>query len=359
MIRSLSLTLLLASCGGTPTDKPETEAAVTDSEQAADPKESAPDPQLLAMFQPLPDDMATDKRPITKERVHLGRVLYFETRLSKNHDISCNSCHMLDKWGVDNEPTSPGHKGARGDRNSPTVYNAALHLAQFWDGRAEDVEEQAKGPILNPVEMAMADEDTVIRTLKSIPGYHDLFKAAFPGDEEPITYENMAIAIGAFERTLVTPSRWDTYLKGDASALSTEELEGAKLYVQTGCTTCHMGPLLGGSMYQKLGLVKPYETKDEGRFIVTERESDKFVFKVPSLRNVEKTAPYFHDGSIETLPEAVSLMATHQLGKELTEDEVSKIVTFLGALTGELPKDMIAKPELPESGPDTPKPDPS
>jgi cytochrome c peroxidase len=266
---------------------------------------------------------------------------------------------MLDKFGVDGEPTSPGHKGARGERNSPTVYNAALHLAQFWDGRAADVEEQAKGPVLNPVEMAMTSEAVVVSTIRSIPGYAEPFAKAFPGEESPITYDNIAIAIGAFERTLVTPGRFDAYLKGDGSALTAAEIEGAKVFVQTGCTTCHMGPLLGGQMYQKLGLVKPYDNPDTGRFQVTNNEADKQVFKVPSLRNISKTAPYYHDGHVATLPEAVKLMASHQLGRDLTDEDTSKIVTFLDALTGELPKDRIVAPKLPESGPDTPKPDPS
>ncbi|TVQ92205.1 MAG: cytochrome-c peroxidase [Deltaproteobacteria bacterium] len=357
MTRSISLALLLAACNGTSTPSPSPD----EGEKAEQAKEapSEPDPLLLSMFKPLPSDMATEKRPITDAKVDLGRMLYYEPRLSKNHDISCNSCHMLDKWGVDNEKTSPGHKGQRGDRNSPTVYNAALHVAQFWDGRAEDVEEQAKGPILNPVEMAMLDEPTVLATLSSIPDYKEKFTAAFPDDDDPISYENLAIAIGAFERTLVTPSKWDDYLKGDASALTEAEVEGAKLFVQTGCTTCHLGENLGGSMFQKVGLVKPYETDDRGRYEVTEKESDKYVFKVPSLRNIAKTAPYFHDGSVESLPEAVKLMATHQLGKELADEDVDKIIVFLNVLTGDIPEDHIAKPDLPESGPDTPKPDPS
>jgi cytochrome c peroxidase len=344
--------LLFAACtGSTPPQPP--------PEPAEPPRPAEPDAQLLAMFKPLPDTMATEARPAPPERVALGHMLYFDTRMSKNHDLSCNSCHMLDKFGVDGEPTSPGHKGARGERNSPTVYNAALHLAQFWDGRAADVEEQAKGPVLNPVEMAMSSEAVVVSTIRSIPGYAEPFAKAFPGEESPITYDNIAIAIGAFERTLVTPGRFDAYLKGDGSALTAAEIEGAKVFVQTGCTTCHMGPLLGGQMYQKLGLVKPYDNPDTGRFQVTNNEADKQVFKVPSLRNISKTAPYYHDGHVATLPEAVKLMASHQLGRDLTDEDTGKIVTFLDALTGELPKDRIVAPRLPESGPDTPKPDPS
>ena len=267
---------------------------------------------------------------------------------------------MLDAYGVDNKPTSPGHKGQLGGRNSPTSYNAALHFVQFWDGRAADVEAQAKGPVLNPVEMAMASEEAVVDVLRSIPGYKDAFKAAFPADEPPITYDNMAKAIGAFERGLVTKnSRFDKYLGGDAAALTDEEKAGLDLFVSTGCTTCHMGATMGGQMYQKIGVVHPYETMDMGRKEVTQQDADEKMFKVPSLRNIDKTGPYFHDGKVETLEEAVRLMAHHQLGKELQADEIAKIVAFLKTATGELPTEYIAKPTLPESGPKTPKADPS
>jgi cytochrome c peroxidase len=324
----------------------------------AAPVVAAPDVQLTALFKPLPADMATDTRPIDAARVELGRVLYFDPRLSKNHDVSCNSCHMLDKYGVDGKPTSPGHKGQLGGRNSPTVYNAALHTAQFWDGRAVDVEEQAKGPVLNPVEMAMPSEAAVVAVLRSIPGYAPLFETAFPEAAEPITYDNMAVAIGAFERTLVTPSAWDRYLAGDGAALTEAEVAGAKRFVSTGCVTCHMGATLGGTQYQRLGLVVPYETEDVGRKAVTGSDADLHVFKVPSLRNIARTGPYFHDGKVDSLPKAVRLMGKHQLGKDLTDGEVQEIATFLEALTGELP-DGISEPTLPESGPKTHKPDPT
>jgi cytochrome c peroxidase len=279
--------------------------------------------------------------------------------MSKSQELACNSCHLLDKYGVDNEPTSPGHKGQRGNRNSPTTYNAALQFVQFWDGRAPTIEEQAKGPVLNAVEMAMPDEAYVLRVLASIPGYVEAFRAAFPGDPEPVTYANMAKAIGAFERGLVTPSKFDRYLAGDSAALDEQEQAGLDLFVSTGCTTCHSGALLGGGMYQKLGLVHVYETADVGRMEVTKAEADKHLFKVPQLRNISKTGPYFHDGSVPTLQEAVRKMAHHQLGKDLTDEEVGKIVLFLDTLTGELPAQYVAVPELPASGPETPKPDPS
>ena len=312
-----------------------------------------------ALFGVLPDHMHEGEPP-AEALVDLGRMLYYEHRISKNHDLSCNSCHMLDKYGVDGEPTSPGHKGARGDRNSPTSYLAAMHQTQFWDGREPDVEAQAKGPVLNPVEMAMASPEAVEQVLRSMPGYKKAFKAAFPGEEKAITYDNFAKAVGAFERGLITKdSPFDKYLGGDASALTPAQQEGLDLFVSTGCTTCHSGPAMGGQMFQKLGLVHPYETEDEGRKKVTNKDADAFFFKVPSLRNVAKTGPYFHDGKVATLDEAVKLMAHHQLGKELKPGEVKKIVAFLESTTGELPTEYIAKPELPESGPKTPKPDPS
>jgi cytochrome c peroxidase len=349
-MRTLALTLGLAACDTAPPPPP------------VEPVAAAPaiDAQLDAFFDPLPANMGTADRPTEAARVALGRTLYHDTRLSKNQDISCNSCHLLENWGVDGKPTSPGHRGQLGGRNSPTVYNAALHTAQFWDGRADDVEAQAKGPVLNPIEMAMPSEAAVVSVLKSIPGYEGPFQASFPGQADPITYDNMAIAIGAFERTLVSPGKWDRYLAGDASALTEAEVAGGKLFAQTGCVTCHMGVAVGGSSYQKLGNVLPYPTADEGRKVVTGLDADLHVFKVPSLRNVAKTAPYFHDGSVATLPEAVRLMAKHQLGKELTPEDTASIVTFLDALTGELPsRDVIAKPEIPPSGPNTPKADPT
>ncbi len=311
----------------------------------------------LRMFKPLPQAVESQKNPITPEKVELGRLLYYENRISKSHKFSCNSCHKLDQFGVDNEPTSEGHRGQRGDRNSPTVYNAALHFAQFWDGRAADVEEQAKGPILNPVEMAMPDEKTVIATLKSMPQYVELFRKAFPQDKDPVNYENMARAIGAFERKLMTPSRWDRFLQGDKAALSDAEKAGFLKFVETGCATCHMGACVGGTMYQKLGVVKPYPgLKDEGRAKVTKREEDRFFFKVPGLRNIEKTWPYLHDGSVKTLDEAVKLMAEYELGKNLSAAEVSSIVTWLKTLTGEIPADYVKPPALPPSTAKTPKP---
>jgi cytochrome c peroxidase len=311
------------------------------------------------VFGILPDAAPSEVNESTEEKITLGRMLFFDPRLSKNHDISCNSCHGLASYGVDGEATSPGHQGQRGGRNSPTVYNAALHVAQFWDGRSPDVEDQAKGPVLNPIEMAMPSEEATVTVLKSVPGYAALFADAFPDDEDPITYDNMARAIGVFERGLITADRFDAFTSGQDEALSDEELAGLSVFMSTGCITCHSGPTIGGNLYRKLGLVRPYETEDPGRVNVTNDEADRGVFKVPSLRNIAMTGPYFHDGSVASLDEAIRLMASHQLGVDLADTQVASIAAFLGTLTGTVDPEYIAEPELPESGPDTPAPDPS
>jgi len=333
-------------------------AIITMSACSTAPEAVQVDAAKLKPFRPLPAVMESASNPVTEEKVTLGRMLYFEKRLSKGHDISCNSCHNLTSYGVDNQPTSEGHKGQKGTRNSPTVYNAAGHFVQFWDGRAKDVEEQAKGPVLNPVEMAMPNEKHVLAVLNSIPEYVEMFKKAFPEDKNPVTYDNAAKAIGAFERKLVTPARWDKFLQGDAAALTDAEKTGFNKFTQLGCQTCHSGVYLGGSTFQKIGSVMPYTSQqDLGRFAVTKQDADKFMFKVPSLRDVEKTAPYYHDGSVATLEEAVSSMANLQLGKQLTREDTASIVTFLKSLTGDLPSEYIQPPELPKSTAKTPKPD--
>lgn len=346
-------TLLLAACGKPPATTATQPGGGTAAPAAADALQA----RAAALFQPLPAVMADENHAVTEARVNLGRMLYFDARLSKNQEISCNTCHDLERYGVDGEPTSSGHKGQRGARNSPTVYNAALHIAQFWDGRADDVEAQAQGPVLNPVEMAMPDAAAVVKVLKSIPGYAPAFAAAFPDDADPITFKNAADAIGAFERGLVTPSPFDRYLAGDTSALTADQVAGLETFMDVGCTTCHNGVGIGGGLYQKLGLVKPFETEDTGRAEVTGNEADKFMFKVPSLRNITETGPYFHDGKVVTLDEAIRLMAEHQLGRTLSDEQVASIASFLGSLTGEIPASYIARPMLPESGPDTPQAD--
>ncbi|MCL4177068.1 MAG: c-type cytochrome [Verrucomicrobia bacterium] len=283
----------------------------------------------------LPDRMPGAEKDIP-QRVELGRKLYFEKKLSMNESQSCNTCHDIEggKAGVDNEPTSAGAFGKRGDRNSPTVLNAGFHVAQFWDGRAQDLKEQAKGPVLNPVEMAMPDEVEVVRRLNAEAAYPKLFEAAFPESRPAITYDNVAEAIAAFERTLKTDDRLDDFLRGDDRALNGQELQGLALFLETGCTVCHYGPTLGGLVYHKAGLIKPYEnTEDLGRYTVTKDEDDKFKFKVPSLRNVALTGPYFHDGRIQTLDLAVVKMADMQLGRQLTAEETALLRAFLGALS--------------------------
>jgi cytochrome c peroxidase len=316
------------------------------------------DKAQLEMFTPLPEVMTSESNPITEEKVSLGRMLYYETRLSKAQELSCNSCHILTSYGVDGKPTSDGHKGQKGDRNSPTVYNAAGQFAQFWDGRAADVEAQAKGPVLNPVEMAMPAEKQVVAVLKSMREYADGFKKAFPQDKDPVNYDNMAKAIGAFERKLVTPSRWDKLLHGDQAALTNTEKAGFNDFMEAGCETCHSGTYLGGNQYQRLGNAKPWpDSSDPGREKVTKKQSDHMVFKIPILRNIEKTAPYFHNGKVATLDQAISLMAEYQLGKQLSPQKVTSIGSFLASMTGDFPADYIKQPELPKSTSKTPKPE--
>ena len=332
------------------------------SKEAAPPPVDQPkitiDPAELTAFAPLPDEVPAAGGPSTDDLVTLGRMLYFEPRISKSQKISCNTCHDLATYGVDNEPTSDGHKGQKGDRNSPTVFNAAAHFVQFWDGRAADVEEQAKGPVLNPVEMAMPAEPVVVKVLESMPEYVNLFTRAFPNDKKPVTYDNMAKAIGAFERKLMTPSRWDKYLKGDKTALTPEEMAGFKAFTTAGCQMCHAGALLGGSLYQKMGLAKEFpRAADPGRAKVTNDASDQGVFKVPSLRNIEKTAPYFHDGATAGLDQAVRDMGEYQLGRPLTTEETKQIIDFLKVLTGTVDPEYTKPPVLPPSTAKTPKPD--
>lgn len=301
-------------------------------------------------FKVLPKTAENPDNKITDDKVKLGKILYFDKRLSKNETQSCNTCHNLATYGVDNLPTSPGDNGKPGTRNSPTVYNSALQFRQFWDGREPNVEAQAGGPVLNPAEMAMPNEKFVIERLSKIEVYQQLFKAAFPNEENPITYDNLKKAIGAFERTLITPTRFDEFLDGKEDALTEQEQKGLKTFMEIGCTTCHIGENLGGTMYQKFGLFGDYAelTKskaiDKGRFDVTKNEADKFMFKVPILRNIEKTYPYFQDGSVTDLNEAVKIMAKLELNKDLSNEQVNDIVTFLKSLSADIPEDLKTEP---------------
>ena len=333
-------------------------AAVSAPQNSAD--VSAEDKALLeraqAVFKPLSDAAEMQKiRPFTEEQVKLGKQLWYETRLSKGNTVSCNSCHNLATAGVDNMPTSAGHKSQFGARNSPTALNAALLGSQFWDGRAADVEEQAGGPLLNPVEMANATEADAAAKIAGIPEYQEKFKAAFPEDGA-VSFKNITAALGAFERTLLTPTRWDDYLKGNVSALSEQERKGVRAFMDNGCMSCHSGVNLGGTMFQKFGLVDgPYwkhiddPKHDKGRADVTKKAEDEFFFRVPGLRNVERTYPYFHNGSVWELDKAVNIMAKAQLGKTLAPEDTENIVAFLKALSGNVPESARTMPELPVS----------
>jgi len=303
--------------------------------------------EYRSSFAPLPKSLDSKTSPNTPEKIALGQKLFFEKRLSLDNDISCNSCHNLATFGVDNKPTSPGHRGKLGDRNSPTVYNAGLHFSQFWDGRAKDLEEQAIGPILNPSEMAMPSDAEVLNRLRGVPEYVDAFAKAFPKEKSPLTYKNVGAAIAAFERQLLTPSRFDQFLNGDNQVLTPLEIQGMITFVETGCTTCHNGVAIGGNQFQKIGLIKPFPTKDFGRFNVSKKPEDMFFFKVPSLRNVAQTAPYMHDGKKKTLEEMVRIMGRHQIGLEVSDADIKLIVGFLHTLTGEIPAIAKEIPKLP------------
>lgn len=286
----------------------------------------------------------------------LGRKLYFDPRLSKSGFISCNSCHNLSMGGSDNLPSSIGDKWQQGPINSPTVLNSSMNIAQFWDGRAKTLKEQAGGPIANPGEMAFTHEFAV-NVLQSIPGYVTEFDKVFGSPKVDI--DRVTTAIAAFEETLVTPnSRFDKWLQGDEAALSAEEADGYRLFKSSGCTMCHNGPAAGGTSFQKMGLVEPYRTTNtaEGRKAVTGDDADRFKFKVPTIRNVELTYPYFHDGAAATLPQAVDIMARVQLGRKYTPADNAKVVAFLKTLTGDQPS--FPLPMLPPSSDTTPRPTP-
>jgi cytochrome c peroxidase len=301
-------------------------------------------------FLPLPDRFDVAGYPATDARIALGRQLFFDRRLSRNRRLACAGCHDLQAFGADGRMVSLGHVGQRGRRNAPSVYNAAGFVAQFWDGRSPDVEDQSKHPVLNPVEMAMPEAAGVVAILSAIPGYVAAFEQAFPESRPAVTYDNMALAIGAFERGLVTPGPFDAFLHG-SEALSREQEYGFRRFVELGCAGCHNGPALGGQTFEAIGHIRPYpDESDLGRFEITGAPADRMKFRVPGLRNVAQTAPYYHDGSIATLDEAVRSMATHQLGIEIARGDLDAILGFLDALTGVPPADYVARPELPPDG---------
>jgi cytochrome c peroxidase len=328
--------VLLFSSGCGPTEPPPLKKAPKNDDKLV--------AQATTIFGVLPESANNPNNPTTDEKVLLGQTLFFDNQLSMDETQSCNTCHNLATYGVDNSPTSKGDNGGFGDRNSPTVLNAALHSTQFWDGREPDVEAQAGGPILNPVEMAIPSEAFLIERLKIDDNYTLLFTTAYPDQSEPYTYENIRLAIAAFERELLTPSKFDDYLKNDFSSLNEQEKNGMSLFIEEGCTTCHVGPLLGGNMFQKFGKYEDYwvytksEKIDKGKFTVTEVETDMYVFKVPSLRNIEMTGPYLHDGSVTDLSEVVKIMGKIQLDKDLTDEQIADIVAFLNTLTGTVPE---------------------
>ena len=312
-----------------------------------------------SLFKPIPADApAIAGNPATADKLKLGKMLYFEPRLSKSALISCNTCHNVGLGGADYQETSTGHGWKKGPRNAPTVLNSVFNLAQFWDGRAKDLAEQAKGPVQAGVEMNSTPE-LVVTTLKSMPEYVALFKKAFPGDKDPVTFDNMAKAIEVFEATLLTPdSRFDRYLKGDAKALLPVEKEGLALFIANDCVSCHGGINMGGDAYYQLGVVKkPSETimaGDKGRYSVTQDTGDEYSFKSPSLRNIELTPPYFHSGIVWDLKEAVSVMNISQIGANLSATDIDKITAFLKTTTGKQP--VVVHPILPAPTADTPKP---
>ncbi len=313
--------------------------------------------RALAFTQPLPDDAFIDGMPRSDDLIELGKMLFYEPRLSKSGLISCNTCHNMATFGVDQLPVSIGHKWQKGPRNAPTILNAALHTTQFWDGREPDVESQAIMPILDPLEMA-ATREHVLAVLNSMPQYVEHFHRAFPNDDNPLVYENVGVAIGAFERVLLTYSRFDYFLRGDSDALTDAEQQGLKTFIDAGCHSCHGGPAMGGrafSVFQTPAELASGQS-DPGRYKVTGNRLDKHAFKVPSLLNITETYPYFHDGSEWSLSETVNIVALDMLQKELTPQQNNEILNFLAALTGEIPAYALKLPVLPASTNQTPRP---
>jgi cytochrome c peroxidase len=292
------------------------------------------DGERLASFSSLPPP-SPPADPVAARRVALGRSLFADPRVSKNGDVSCTRCHALDAWGADGKRVSRGSDDREPPRNTPSIYNVGGFFALLWDGRQTDLTAQAREVLLSPRTMATTPE-RLAQTLSAVPSYSDAFTHAFPGEKEPVSFDNAARALAAYEETLVTRGRWDRFLEGEPSALTDQEKAGFNRFVEVGCVACHFGPNVGATMFQKVGLVKAWpNTRDRGRYEITKRDSDWMVFRVPPLRNVARTAPYFHDGSIASLPEAIRMMAHHQIGRDLEEDDVTLIAAWLGSLTGD------------------------
>lgn len=316
-------------------------------------------------FKPIPQSIpALPRNPLTPEKIELGKMLFFDPRLSASGQISCNTCHNLELWGVDGQETSTGHALQKGARNTPTVLNARFNIAQFWDGRTEDLAEIDMSPVQRAMQMANTPEQ-VVAILKSLPPYVERFEKVFGGDPrlgDPVTFANVGYAIEAFVATLITPNdRFDQYLRGDENALTAEEKEGLELFIDKGCATCHEGVNLGGTDYKPFGLIeKPgahlLPPGDTGRYTVTKTPSDEYVFKVPSMRNIEFTQPYFHSGKVWNLRDAVEVMGVVQVGVQMNKEDMDKITAFLRTLTGEQPK--VEHPILPPNTDATPRPSP-
>ncbi|MHB8843805.1 MAG: cytochrome-c peroxidase [Nitrospirota bacterium] len=318
---------------------------------------AGPDDALMnrakAVFGPLPASMPSPDNPITPEKVRLGNLLFFENRISIDRTVSCAKCHPPALYAADGLRKAIGNHCKDNPRNSPTILNAASQISEHWIGNRTSVEDQAKQSVTGPPAFGMPDNGSVEKVLKGMKEYVALFKTAFPADKDPVTVSNFAKAVGAFERTLMTPAPFDDFMQGSAGALSEQQKRGLKAFMDTGCTACHMSPYLGGQMYQKFGVFEPYQkyTKstqvDEGRFTVTKSEADKFLFKVPVLRNVAMTPPYFHDGSVDRLGDAVVIMAKVQLAKDLAAGTADDIAAFLRSLTGKIPESLLRAPVLP------------
>lgn len=313
----------------------------------------------LQTFQALPSTTpAVEGNPITPAKIDLGKALFFDPRLSASGVFSCYSCHNLTTGGDDNMETSVGHGWQKGPRNAPTALNAVLNEAQFWDGRADDLKAQAKGPVQAGVEMANTPDNVVV-TLKSMPAYVDWFTAAFPEEADPVSFDNMAKAIEAFEATLLTPAPFDAWLNGDDAALTDDAKAGLALFMDKGCSSCHSGVNVGGHGYYPFGLIEKPGSEvlppgDKGRFAVTETASDEYVFRAAPLRNIALTAPYFHSGKVWDLSVAVEIMAESQLGEALQPEETAQLVAFLDSLTGTMPE--VSLPVLPAETDGTPRP---
>jgi cytochrome c peroxidase len=311
--------------------------------------------QAKKIFGPLPASMPSDENPITPAKVKLGHILFWEPRISSDGTVSCVKCHPISLYAADGLRKALGNHCKENPRNAPCIFNAASEIAAHWIGNRINVEDQAKQALISPPAYGMPSYESVEKILKGIKGYVVLFQEAFPREKDPVTADNFAKAVGAFERTLVTPAPFDDFMNGNAKALTEQQKRGLKTFIGTACSSCHQSPYLGGQLYQKFGVFQPYEqyTKsaqvDEGHSAVTKNPADKFFFKVPVLRNVAETPPYFHDGSVDKLEDAVVIMAKVQLAKDLTKDQVADITAFLKSLTGKIPEMALTVPVLPSA----------